>query len=75
MYPEKLAQIMLLSHESMLKAKYSQIFKDHTKIFGKIFFHSFGKTLFVVSIADRESECRSQAQEQMEGLHPCAAEC
>lgn len=67
MYPEILTQITLLSHESMLKAKYSQAFKDHEKV--------FGKTLSVVSISDSESECRSQAQEQMEGLDTCAVEC
>lgn len=69
MYPEKLVPVMLLRHESTLKAKYSQIFKDHAKIFGKIFFQKFGKTLSIVSIADRESECRPQDQEQIEGLH------
>lgn len=46
---------MLLSHESMIKAKYSQNFKDHTKVFGKIMFQTFANTLSVVSIADRES--------------------
>lgn len=69
MYPEKLAQIMLLSHESMLKVNYSQISKDHAKVLRNIFFQTFENTLSTVSITDRESECRPQDQKQMEGLH------
>lgn len=52
-YHEKTAQIMLLSHESMLKANYSQISRDHAKVLGKIFFQMFENTLSIVSITDR----------------------
>lgn len=43
MYSEKLAPIMLLSHESLIKAKKSQNFKEHVKVFRKIIFQMFGK--------------------------------